>query len=265
MKLARLPQPRLPLTHLIGPNVSLINRGGPGKAGPRASGTSTSSGDTKPTDGWRRRLAGRTNSGVWCREGRETPTLSAGWTLSKCPGKEAAPKAGPLGLAAAEVDARYASKGCGDLHGISNGRRMKPWRAPKVEASFILPVPPASCDKRERQIDRDLKVPVLAGQVYSTKVLSDRVCLVSTAQDLRPPCAAPLTAAGASDAIVRTFLLRGVALSAGRSGVAARAGPSRPDDMRQNPKVNNLGVRVWARWLQFRSRPRSARHPSLRP
>jgi hypothetical protein len=95
--------------HLIGPNVSLISRRGARKAGPRAPGTSTSSADTKPTDGPRRRLAGRRNSGVRCREGKETLTLGAGWTLFKCPGKEAVPNAGPFGLTPAVVNAGSAS------------------------------------------------------------------------------------------------------------------------------------------------------------
>ena len=48
---------------------------------------------------------------------------------------------------------------------------MKSWRSSKVEASFILPIPPAGCDKRERQMNRRSKVPVLPSHYYGTKIL----------------------------------------------------------------------------------------------
>ena len=69
-------------------------------------------------------------------------------------------------------------------------------------------------------MDRGLKVPVPKVGVYSTRVLSNRVCLSLTAEDLSPP----LTLVGASDLAGMSFPSRNIALFAGSSGVAADAG-----------------------------------------
>ena len=69
-------------------------------------------------------------------------------------------------------------------------------------------------------MDQRLKVPVPEVGVYSTKVLSNRVCLSLTVEDLSPP----LTLVGASDLARMSFLSRNIALFAGSSGEAAGAG-----------------------------------------
>jgi len=122
-------------------------------------------------------------------------------------------------------------------------------------------------------MDRGLKVPVPQVGVYGTKVLSNRVCVSLTVEDLSPPLV------GASDLTGMSFLLRNIALFAGSSGVAADAGrgylcdrrirplagglPPKLEGDALNPKVNSMGTRTLAPWLQFRSRERFARHLSL--
>ena len=162
--------------NLIGQNGSLMSPGAPRKAGlRRACPTGTSSPDTKPTDGLCWRLARRRNRGVPCRREKETLNFGEAWTLSKCSREEAGPSASLLRLSPAVIHARSAPQGPTDFHQMLRGRRMKHWRASKVEASFILPIPPVDCDKRERHINQGSKVPVLPRNVYSTTVLPDRV------------------------------------------------------------------------------------------
>ena len=43
-----------------------------------------------------------------------------------------------------------------------------------TEASIILPIPGAAFAKQERQMTQGIKVPVPKGEVYSTRVLSNR-------------------------------------------------------------------------------------------